>query len=108
MGGRKFVFYFKKKTFTQVQIKMLIRTFNFRLAWDPLTNENTSYVLIPASKLWTPDLVVLNSADTSIFLGTNNNLYAMIFYSGAVSLVLNAPTLKTRCSMVLDSFFFLN
>ena len=73
-----------------------------RLTWTPASYNNIEQVIIPASKLWLPDLVVINSVDTNIFLlgSLLSNINVIVDYKGWVNLIYTTTNLKTRCQMV--------
>jgi hypothetical protein len=79
-----------------------------RLSWDSDEYSDISQLLIPASKLWMPDLVIQNSADTNIFTGVNSNTYAMVTCDDDVNVVYSVSNLKTRCPMNVRKFPFDN
>jgi hypothetical protein len=67
--------------------------------WNPKEN-GIKEIVILASQIWTPDTVILNSADSNIFLNVPTRMYALVTYEGYVFLIYSAPGLRTRCKMV--------
>ncbi|CAF1376450.1 unnamed protein product [Adineta ricciae] len=79
-----------------------------RLTWTPSANGNITVVMIPAQKLWLPDTMILNSADSSGYLSINTYSLASVDYTGDVYMILPALASKTRCSLFIQKFPFDN
>lgn len=69
-----------------------------RLKWS-LSDYNVEYTQIKADSLWLPDLVVLNSASTSIFLSMDSKSISFVSNNGEVAVLYSVPSLLTRCLM---------
>ena len=78
-----------------------------RLSWTPgSSNHNITVVLLPAKSLWTPDTMILNSADANGYLTLSDHSLASVDYEGQVYLILPALTVKTRCELFVRNFPF--
>jgi hypothetical protein len=100
-----------------------------RLSWNASSYNNITQVLLPASKVWTPDLVVVseaffffniktfttrntyvysnwhfkvNSVNTNIFLVGSllSSIYVLVDNTGQVNMIFSGAGLQTRCAMV--------
>ena len=60
--------------------------------------------MIPASKLWLPDLFVLNAASTSGFVPISSSNLAVVSATGNVYLVISVSNMQTRCK--INAFYF--
>lgn len=79
-------------------INIMVEWYDERLQWDT-SAYNIEWVLINANSLWLPDLVILNSVSSNIFLSLDSKTLAYVYYSGVVAVIYSVPTLTTRCSM---------
>lgn len=84
-----------------------------RLRWNPLEDVNGSYVygnlteiVVPTSKLWIPDLFVINTAGTNGFIPISSSNLALVNYKGQVYLLISVTNLQTRCKMNVYYFPF--
>lgn len=64
---------------------------------------STSHLFIDSRM---PDMVILNSADSDIFLKINNLSYVVVQPDGKVSYIYSASNLRTRCTMQVYKFPF--
>jgi hypothetical protein len=76
-----------------------------RLDWD-LNVYNLTDILIPANSIWTPDLFVINTADSNGYVNIPSQSLALVNYDGEVNLILSISTLNTRCDMNIYKFPF--
>ncbi|ELU12836.1 hypothetical protein CAPTEDRAFT_91864, partial [Capitella teleta] len=74
-----------------------------RLAWDPDEYEGTASISIHQTKLWTPDLILLNNAEDMYGALQDHNFRAIVYPKGDVQYWV-AGKLKISC--VLDLTFF--
>lgn len=74
-----------------------------RLAWDASSFANLSEVILPASSIWLPDLMVINSADGSGFVPINTQSLMSVNSLGLVNFVVSLINLKTKCKL---NFFY--
>jgi hypothetical protein len=79
---------------------------DFRLTWDSTNYGEIKRVLIPANRLWLPDLIIVNSADSDVFIKINDQIYALIESNGWVNLIYSAVNLRTRCEIDVKRFPF--
>lgn len=78
-----------------------------RLSWTPnSTNNYLTVVMLPVSELWTPDLMIVNSADADGYLTVSDFSLASINNHGQVYMLLPALVVKTRCPLFLQKFPF--
>jgi hypothetical protein len=82
------------------------RWFDNRLSWDPSNSSNITVVMLPVKNLWTPDTMVLNSADTSGYFTISDSSLASVRYDGEVYMILPALGIRTRCRFNLQQFPF--
>jgi hypothetical protein len=60
---------------------------SFTKAWNPLNHTNLNTILLKVSRIWTPDLYLINTADKSGYFISNDNM-AFVLSNGLV--ILNA------------------
>jgi hypothetical protein len=77
-----------------------------RLSWTPASYGDLQNITIQAKKVWLPDLVILNSADTDNFLRVNDQNMAFVDNSGEVNLIYSMPAIRTRCKLNVRKFPF--
>lgn len=78
-----------------------------RLSWTPnSTNNFIRVVMLSASDLWTPDIMILNSADSDGYLSISDQSLASVNYRGQVFLSLPVLAVQTRCRLYLRKFPF--
>ena len=78
-----------------------------RLSWVPgSANNNTKVVMLPVKSLWIPDTFILNSADASGYLTISDYSYVSVNYSGEVTMILPALTIRSRCNVLAQKFPF--
>lgn len=75
-----------------------------RLTWDPLKYKDLKSLLVPKSKIWTPSIIMRNSATKVKTLGLENNVVT-IHYDGNVHLNIG-DFLETICSFDVTHFPF--
>jgi len=75
-----------------------------RLAWDPSDYGGLDNVLIPSSKLWMPDLFIINTASTSGYVTIPTSQLTRVDSLGLVYVVFYLSSQQTRCQ--LDLFYF--
>lgn len=75
-----------------------------RLKWDPLEHNNLTYLIVPQSKVWTPSIIIRNSAKKVKTLGLDDNLIT-IYSDGNVYLNIG-DFLETICSFDVTHFPF--
>lgn len=76
-----------------------------RLDWDVLERPFPS-INVPVTKVWVPDIVVVNSANSNGFFTLNENMLVTIESSGMVTILLSAINLQTRCKIMVEKFPF--
>ena len=77
-----------------------------RLSWKPIYFNNATEILIPTNQLWTPDLFVINTADSNGFIQISSQSLALVDYNGFVYVVFSLTNLKTRCNINIRSYPF--
>ena len=77
-----------------------------RLAWDPTLYGDVDNVLIQASRLWIPDLYVINTASTSGYVTIPSSQLARVDSTGYVYIVFYLSSQQTRCELTLQHFPF--
>lgn len=75
-----------------------------RLTWDPLKYKDLKSLLVSKSKIWTPSIIMRNSATKVKTLGLENNVVT-IHYDGNVHLNIG-DFLETICSFDVTHFPF--
>jgi len=71
-----------------------------RLKWNNFSYDNITDIILPAESIWTPDLMVLYSADGDGFLQIKNkNLLIAVKSDGLVNLIVSLINLKTKCKL---------
>ena len=77
-----------------------------RLVWDINSFGDTHDVLIPSSKLWMPDLFIINTASTSGYVPIQASSLAWVRYDGAVYVVFYISSQQTRCNLNMKYYPF--
>lgn len=77
-----------------------------RLNWNPSEYSNLKIILIPTSKIWLPDLSVMNTATGNGFITVSSTNLAVLNSNGLVYLILNIAGLQTRCKMNVIKYPF--
>jgi nicotinic acetylcholine receptor beta-4 len=77
-----------------------------RLAWPSSDFNNVSEILVPTSKLWTPDMFVINTADNRGYIPIASQSLALIQDDGWIYVVFSLANLKTRCDMKIKAYPF--
>lgn len=77
-----------------------------RLAWNPILYDNITFINVPASNFWLPDLYVLNTADTDGYLPFSDSTFITLNKDGLVIIVTPLVTANTRCQINTYSFPF--
>ena len=78
-----------------------------RLSWTANSTFNfIKVVMLPVKSIWTPDTMVLNSADANGYLTVSDSSLASVNEDGEVYMILPALTVKTRCSLFVQKFPF--
>ena len=75
-----------------------------RLSWDPKNYNNASEILIPVNKLWTPDLFVINTADSNGYIQVSSQSLALVDFTGYIFVVFSLTNLKTRCDIDIRTY----
>jgi hypothetical protein len=87
-------------------LNIYIQWTDVRLIWNPDNFDDIDQLLIPAKNLWLPDLTILNSADTNIFLNINTNVLALVKSDGWVNIVFSVSNVRTKCALNVHKFPF--
>ena len=77
-----------------------------RLIWEPSDYGDTGDVLIPSSKIWLPDLFVINTASGSGYVPVPASSLAWVRSDGAVYVVFYLSSQTTRCSLNMKYYPF--
>ena len=77
-----------------------------RLSWTPNASSNIEVVMLPVKSLWIPDTMILNCADTNVYLTVNDYSLASVDYEGQVYMILSPLTIRTRCDVFVRKFPF--
>ena len=78
-----------------------------RLAWTPATYNNIEVIMVPLKNIWTPDTIVLNSAEGDGYLKINSDFsYVSVKYTGEVYFLSQSLALKTRCALNVQNYPF--
>ena len=64
---------------------LLLNWLDSRLIWNPLSNNNITFLSISSNLVWLPDLYVTNTADTNGFVAFNTGNLGYLNYSGVIS-----------------------
>ncbi len=71
------------------------------MVWNPAKYGGVEYVSLPVDKLWTPDIVLYNYADTR--LEDKRKVHAIIYYDGRVKWI--PPSIfKSTCQVDIEVF----
>ena len=77
-----------------------------RLVWNSSDFNNVSEILFPTNQLWTPDMFVINTADTGGYIPISSQSLALIQDDGYIYVVFSLANLKTRCDMKIKAYPF--
>ena len=89
-----------------LNVKTLLRWYDPQLAWNMSEWNNTNYLNIPASSVWVPDIMLLNTArDESKSPGDMYKAKVQVDHKGQASWAASV-TLKASCSIDIKWFPF--
>ena len=77
-----------------------------RLLWDPAYFNGVNSTVMSTSLLWTMDMFVINTADTSGYLPMPSQSLAYVQYDGLVYVIFSMAALRTRCQLNVKYFPF--
>ncbi len=75
-----------------------------RLSWNPEHFNNDHEIMLPVHRLWTPDLFVINTADSNGFISISSQSLALVDFTGYVYVVFSLTNLKTRCNINIRTY----
>lgn len=87
-----------------VMVTLTLQWNDDRLSWDPSKYKDLKSLLVPLSKIWTPSIIMRNSATKVKTLGLENNVVT-VHYDGNVQLNIG-DFLETICSFDVTHFPF--
>jgi hypothetical protein len=76
---------------------------DYNLKWSPEEYGNISYLRVSSSKIWIPDLLLYNSADSTF--ETSANVNAVLSYDGTVTYI-PPGMFKSTCQIEIYHFPF--
>lgn len=94
----------ERNQLTTTSLVLFLNWLDSRFAWDPLLNNNITFLNVNSNSIWLPDLYIINTADTNGFLTFSSSNLGHLNYSGVISFKI--PLIGKSVNLkILNKFF---